>query len=375
MSNPFYLHEIPAEAPFCDRVEELHELQGYAEARANVVLYSPRRFGKTSLTRKVQKALADKGAITIFTDFFGVGSLEDVSARLAKAVFAVTHRKASLWKKALQAIRSFRPVLRPDAEGGIALSVEPSFSGKSGIELLVETMESLGEFIRTSGTLVHLGLDEFQEIVALRNAIQIEAVLRTEIQRQEASYFFIGSRRRVLLGIFNDSQRPFFQSAINYPLKSLPQRELEEFLCAQFQKGGKPCEEKVARCIAQKACYHPYYTQKLAFLVFAAGESITEEAVCKGFEKLIGSEQPVFEAILQGLSPHQRLVLRALSVEPTQKPLANAYIQRRRLGSIGGVQHSLKYLSEMDLIEKSGHWTLVDPLLAQWMRIQTEEPV
>ena len=47
MSNPFYLQEIPVDAPFCDRGGELKELQSYAEAKANVVLFSPRRYGKT----------------------------------------------------------------------------------------------------------------------------------------------------------------------------------------------------------------------------------------------------------------------------------------------------------------------------------------
>ncbi len=375
MKNPFYLQEIPVGSPFCDRTLELRELNSFAEAKANVVLYSPRRFGKTSLVKRVQKSLADAGAITIFSDFFGVASVEDVAARLAKAVFAVTYKRESVWKRALQAIRAYRPILKPDPEGGISLSVEPSSPGASGIELLEETIASLGEFVRATEGLVHVALDEFQEIVTLKEALQIEAVLRTEIQRQEASYFFVGSRRRVLLGIFNERQRPFFQSAINYPLKALPQRELEEFLSTQFQEGGKPCNDNLARTIAGRASYHPYYTQKLAFLVFESGDAVTVETVTAGYQRLIAAERPVFEAFLQGLSPHQRLLVRALALEPTGKPLANAYIRKHRLGSVGGVQHSLKSLSDMDLIEKGDQWEVVDPLFAQWLRGQVEESI
>jgi hypothetical protein len=40
---------------------------------------------------------------------------------------------------------------------------------------------------------------------------------------------------------------------------------------------------------------------------------------------------------------------------------------------VGGVQHSLRQLSEMDLIEKSERWEAVDPLFAQWLRRQVEE--
>lgn len=41
MKNPFYLQEIPVDAPFCNRLQELSELRSYAEAKANVVIFSP----------------------------------------------------------------------------------------------------------------------------------------------------------------------------------------------------------------------------------------------------------------------------------------------------------------------------------------------
>ncbi len=375
MSNPFYLQEIPMDAPFCNRAEELKELQSYAEAKANVLLFSPRRYGKTSLVRRVQKRLSEKGAVTIFADFFGVASVEDLAGRLARAVFAVTRSKEPLWKSALKAMRSFRPVLKPDSSGGIALSVEPATAGKSGLSLLEETMESLGDFIKLTHGLVNVALDEFQETVTLGEALQIEGTLRAHIQRHQASYFFIGSRRRILLGIFNERQRPFFQSAINYPLKLLPAEELAKFISRQFATGKRKCSNPMARRLASMTGDHPYYSQKLAFFVYELSRTVTEEAIHQGMEKLILSEKPVFEASIQGLSPHQRLLLRALAEEPTTKILAASYIQRHRLGSIGGVQHSVRRTEELDLIEKDeqGAWRLVDPVLAIWLRRQTEE--
>lgn len=37
MGNPFYLQEVPVDAPFCNRKKELKELQSSAEGKANVV--------------------------------------------------------------------------------------------------------------------------------------------------------------------------------------------------------------------------------------------------------------------------------------------------------------------------------------------------
>jgi hypothetical protein len=378
MSNPFYLQEVPVDAPFCNREKELKELQSYAEGGANVVLFSPRRYGKTSLVKRIQKKLADKGAVTIFADFFGVASVDDIAMRLAKAVFAVTHSKDPLWKKALKTIRSFRPVLKPDLGGGISLSVEPSSAGRSGLILLEETMDSLADFINTIHCSVHIALDEFQEIVILKESLQVEAAMRTRVQQKQASYFFIGSRRRVLLGIFNERQRPFFQSAINYPLKTLPVDELVEFIAGQFTKNRRKCNQDIARQLVSLVGCHPYYSQKLAFFVYELSGTVTEEAIHQGMERLVLSEKPVFEAIIQPLSPHQRLLLQALAKEPTQKLLASDYIRNHRLGSVGGIQHSARLVEDLDLIEKdeeTGSWRVVDPVFAMWLRKQTEERV
>lgn len=371
MGNPFYLQEVPVDAPLCDRENELKELQSYAEARANVVLFSPRRFGKTSLVKRVQSRLADDGAVVIFADFFGVGSVEDVAARLAKAVYGFTHGKPSLWKTSLRTVLSFRPVLKPDPGGGISLSVEPATAGRNGLELLEDTIASLYEFIENAKRLVHIALDEFQEIVTLKEALGIEAALRTHIQRQKASYFFIGSRRRVLLGIFNERQRPFFQSAINYPLGLLPSVDLGKFISRQFSEHGKPCTSDMGLKLASLVDCHPYYSEKLGFFVYEMAEAVTEETIQAGLQKLVASEKPVFEAILQGLSPHQRLLLKAIALEPPKKILAGGYIQRHGLGSTGGVQHSSKQLEDLDLIERRGdpeQWQLVDPILALWLK-------
>jgi hypothetical protein len=185
----------------------------------------------------------------------------------------------------------------------------------------------------------------------------------------------VGSRRRILLGIFNERQRSFFQGAINYPLELLPPDELAEFIAEQFKKNQRKCAVAMARKLVSFTGFHPYYSEKLAFFVYELSRTVAEESISRAMERLILSEKPVFEAILQGLSPHQRLLLRALAKEVTPKLLASGYIQKHGLGSVGGVQHSSKQLEELDLIEKdeeTGLWRPVDPILAVWLRMQME---
>jgi len=70
-----------------------------------------------------------------------------------------------------------------------------------------------------------VALDEFQEITELPESKKIEGLLRSHIQlHSEISYFFIGSRRRILQEMFSDKSRAFYKSAFAYPLKEIPKK-------------------------------------------------------------------------------------------------------------------------------------------------------
>lgn len=369
--NPFFFRELPTDGPFCNRETELQALTGHAESLANVVLYSPRRFGKTSLIKRVQRILSEKDAVCIYTDFYGITSVEDVAARLAKAVFKQTYSKKTLFNKAAKAIKSFRPtmVMTPDEEKGFAISVQMAPTGLSGFALLEDVLESLGEFIEKSGKLVHLALDEFQEITTLHDALKIEGIMRQYIQQHHAAYTFVGSRRRILLSIFNEEQRPFYKSAINFELPPLPEKEFAGFIAEQFFSHNKTCRPETALQLVSVVHCFPYYAQKLAYFVFEnVSAKVSRSDVDKGLRLLIRNETPSFEGILLGLAPGQIGLMRAIATEPSSSIFSQEYIQRHRLGSIGGAQAAKKKLLQLDLIEqRNTTWSIVDPLFQKWL--------
>jgi len=369
MVNPFTLKVIPPDHAFCNRAREMKDLVSYAKSKANVVLFSPRRYGKTSLVKKVQAEVERQGCLTLYVDFFGLASTDDIADRVAGSVYGVLHPRKSLWQKALDVFKTLRPVIRQTEDGGVVISVEPVSSGISGIELLDKTMEELGEFIRQTSSGLHIVFDEFQEITELKDH-RIEGVLRRHIQEQQASYFFVGSRRRVLLEMFTERSRPFFQSALLYKLKCLPHDELSGFIASRFKQAEKKCPLKVAEKISMKVSQHPYYAQKLAFHVFEISKTtVNEKDVEKAFYPLLEGEKAVFEAILQGIAPGRIALVRALAKEPSSSILSAGYMKRHDLKSVGGVQSALKKLSELDLIEKDagGVWRVVDPIFREYL--------
>lgn len=371
MANPFLLRVIPADAAFCNRLEDINSLTSHAVNCANVVIFSPRRFGKTSLVKKIQSNLVAQGFYTFYIDLFMAGTVEEIAGRFAKAIYGVLHKKESLLKNGaryLKTFKTFRPVFRPDPTGGVSFSLEPASSSHSGLELLEHLFSELGEFIQNPSHQTMIVFDEFQEITQLKG-INLEGVFRSHIQEHQASYFFVGSRRRILMDMFNQPKRPFYQSAIMHPLSALPQEELGEFLVERFSHGHKQCPKPMADMIAKKSEGYPYYAQALSYHIYeVSDETIRQEDFHSGFEKLLASERYGFEGIVQGLTGPQITLLRALAIDPRRRITSTEYMGRHKL-SLGGIQYAQKKLVALDLIENTANcWRVTDPVFAQWLR-------
>jgi hypothetical protein len=368
--NPFTLKEIPDGSAFCNRHKELKDLTGFGSAGENVLLYSPRRYGKTSLVRKVQGHLESHGAITAYCDLFGVSSIEDIAGRIARSIYTITRKDEGLFQKAIRFLTSFRPVLSPSPDGGVSVSVQPAYRSGSW-ELLDNTMESLEKFVQDVPNLVHVALDEFQEITEIENSLRVEGRLRHYIQRMKCGFVFVGSRRRILLEMFNDRKRPFFQSTINYEIVTLPRAELIDFMVSKFKEAGKVLSNDLGAHVCDLFGHHPYYIQKFCFFLFDRVEhTVTAEDVSEIYRLVLESERALFEALLRRLTAKQIAVLTAVAKEPTKKLFAAEYMGRHGLKSTGGIQRGLSVLTGEDLVERhpsDGIWKVVDPLLGRWL--------
>ena len=364
--NPFSLKEISIEEPFCDRKTEIKELTSHALNYANIVLYSPRRYGKTSLVKRVQKATEEHGIITIYADFFGVSNIETVASKFATYLYSYCHHDENLFKKAIRLMSIWRPVIKPDPEMGVIITAEPT-TQMSGLKLLEETFSLFGKFIKEHPPGFHIVLDEFQEITDLHESKQIEGILRSQIQTHtNVSYFFVGSRRRILLDIFNEEKRPFYKSAINYALGPLPKKEALAFIVDRFSAAGKTCSSQIASRVYDKVQGYPYYLQRIPYSMHEiSGKILKSEDYERALGEVLQEGKPFFEAKLERLYPVWKQLLYALAREPVTSPLSTTYLRRHNLSSPGSVQPALKNLIALDYVEKreeNGRYHIVDPI-------------
>jgi uncharacterized protein len=372
MPNPFRIETLPPDSPFCNRQEEILRLRSCAESGTNLVLFSPRRYGKTSLALRVQAMLETQGYVTIYCQLFGVDSISDAASRIGRSVLGAIHARESLLEKGkrfLKYFSSFRPVLKPSADS-ISVTVEPA-SNEPAPQLLERILKEVGQFAATSGYSVNIVLDEFQEITRLKESAQVEGLIRGAIQGQKISYFFLGSRRGILLAMFSDRKRPFFQSAIPVALPPLPLEDAADFLGQLFSKEGKICPQKICEEIVLTVEQHPYYIQRLSLEVYERTKKrISQEDVTKALENIIDTERYAFEAVLSRLTLPQVRVIRALAAHPTQEILSGEFVGRCGLPP-SSVQFARDRLKTEDLIsqeEPKKTWNVVDPVFSMWLK-------
>ena len=87
--NPFQFGVVIDDSAFCNRKSEIAFLKDQIKNGYSTWLFSPRRFGKTSLVKKVFRET--KSATCIFFDLYNIKSVDDFSRKysniLAKELF------------------------------------------------------------------------------------------------------------------------------------------------------------------------------------------------------------------------------------------------------------------------------------------------
>ncbi len=370
MRNPFTLG-IVKKKDFCDREKEIDDLLRYAENGQNVVLFSPRRYGKSSLVSQVFELLAGKGLLTIYVDLFPISSERDFVTRFSTAIFRSIGKGAdprTMAAKFKNLFSRFVPSIEVRPEG-YSVSVKFDPTAETGF-LLEDIMDGLYRYVRKKGLRACVALDEFQEITELPESKKIEGTLRSHIQfHTEIAYFYIGSRRRILSDMFTNKSRPFYKSAFLYTLKEISKKDFLSYIGKRFKDTGKVCPTEVAEKIYDTVRGYPYYVQKLSSIAWdITKKECSEKTFEEAYGILLDIESMDFEGIWSGMTLIQKSLLKAIAGDPTSSPYSREFLERHRL-SIGGTQKAMQVLFSRDLIEKDpdGRYRLTDPVLGAWL--------
>jgi len=371
MKNPFTIG-IAKEEKFCNREKEIKELKRLIKNGQNVVVYSPRRFGKTSLVKRVLKDIerTDKNFVGIYVDLFPVSSYQDFIEFFSKAIIQSIGKEVdkTFFQKIKNLFKNIIPsfTVKPDGSFSISISINQSSSLET---LLSELFQGLEKYLNKNNLKACIVFDEFQEITTLEDSKKIEGIIRSYIQEQEnISYVFVGSRRKLLVDMFTDKKRPFYKSSFLFPLEKIPKLEFVECIINSFKKTDKTCPKKEAERIYDLVDGYPYYVQKLSSIVWDLTEKrVSEKIIDNALLTLVKMESIDFESIWINLNKSEKIVLKNIAKSPDIPVFSKEFIEKTRL-SIGGIQKAVSSLTKKDLIEKENNlYKITDPVMAYWI--------
>ncbi len=375
-TNPFTFGDLALDEAFTDREEELHELVSDMRNGQNVLVFAPRRYGKSSLVLRAAQLAEARKALVGYCDLMKTPTKERLAAALAKTIYTdIASPVGHAFERAADLFRGLR--VRPSMEvdpqdGSLRFGFQPGRRKGDIDETIERLLELVGELAAERKRRVVMVFDEFQEVIALdgRYPNLMRAVFQTQ---PEVSHVYLGSKRHLLERIFNDKNEPFWRSAKQLELGLISPEKFAPFLRDRFAATGKGIDELALGRLLEVTGGHPYATQELAYFVWElvpprveAGPLDVEEALVR----VLRSEHNHFIQVWDEAPRPQRLLLVALADEPTSAVYGAPYHERHELPPNPTLQTALRGLLRKELVARNEEreYCVIEPFLSEWLR-------
>lgn len=370
--NPFVFGKAAEGTYFTDREEDARRLTANLTHGINTIIISPRRWGKTSLVKKVIAGMDSPDLLTVFIDIFQCKSEYEFYHGFATSVIKQTSTKLEEW---IETARTFLSNISPkfsfgsDPMNDFSLSFE--WNKKDDTE--AEILQLPEKIALRKGVRLVVCLDEFQQIADFPDALTFQKKLRSVWQhQQEVTYCMFGSKKHLMENIFGHKSMPFFKFGDLMFLKKIPAEEWIPFICDKFESTGKHISAAQARKICEVTENLSSYVQHLSWVVwYKSGEVVTDEDITSSIDDLLEQNKVFFQREVEQLTEMQLNFLRALASGITSGLSRKEVIRKYRLESSANVQSVKKALQKKDLIDVDGkEITFDDPLFKLWLKEQ-----
>lgn len=371
--NPFRFGKIVRDDNFCNRKKEIKALKQYIRDGYSVWLYSPRRYGKSSLIYKVFDELTDTKVI--YFDFYNVQSVDNFcrkySKLLAKELFDWKQNIKTLTKNLAEYFRNLYPKVSFDETGTPSFSLEiKQIEEQSDVEQILNIPEIIA---RKNNQFICIAFDEFQEIERIDPFII--NWMRSAFQKQEnVSYVFLGSKQSLMRSIFSSVNSPFYEFAVKMNIEPILFDNLFMFINNKFTQQGLHITEKNIKQILEVSEGHPHFTQYFASVVFDLLRG-GEDQNNRNFKdlwlnKIINSQSLIFQNIFDQLNNNQRMTLSAIALFDKDTEIFSTDVRNKyHLPPSSSLSTTLQALIKKNLIHKENNsYKIINPVLKEWIK-------
>ncbi len=369
IQNPFVVGKYLSDKYFCDRTEETEYLKKQLRNGRNVALISPRRLGKSDLIHHLfnQPDILNEYYV-FFIDIYATTSLSELVYIMGKTIYEQLKPQSERWKEQFfQVIRSLQVAYKLDSLG------MPTFDlGLGDIQAPQTTLDEIFAYLDKADRRCIIAIDEFQQIGEY-NEKNVEALLRTKIQRcQSAQFIFSGSKRHVMSQMFNSPSKPFYQSTISMGLNPIPVDTYSEFAKRLFEERNRDLDTAVVAEVWNAYKGYTWYIQMLMNELFAltpVGATCTMEYIATAEKNVIQSQELSYREILSNLPPRQKMVLQAIAKEGVASNITSSkFIKKYALNSASTVQSAVKLLMKNDILtQNDGQYRIYNFFFSKWL--------
>ncbi|MDO4180975.1 MAG: ATPase [Bacteroidales bacterium] len=373
MDTPFIYGRIAEKENFTDREIEVDLLLQNFSGRINTVIISPRRWGKTSLVNKAARLLVEKhkNIHVCQIDIFNCRTEEEFYKVYANTILRTC---TTAWEEFIVAAKKYLGRLLPivslsDASQSYEFSFGIDFKDpKYSYDEILDLPETIAQ---ETGKKFIICIDEFQNINEYEDPIGFQRKLRSHWQRHtDVGYCLYGSKRHMLLDIFNNYEMPFYKFGDILFLSKIEEMHWVKFISERFASTGKSISQELCKRITALSQCHPYYTQQLSQQVWlrTTGEC-TAHIVESAFQGVVGQLSLLFTNILDSLTPKQINFLIAVSKGESSFS-SKEVLSKYQLGTSANVKNLKKATLEKDLIDiqPGNKIEIQDPIFEYWLK-------
>ncbi len=364
--NPFVMIGYVEPELFCDRKKELERLKSTYINNRHLVLLSQRRMGKTGLLRHFIHTLKNnKDVLPILIDVYATNNVKEFVDLLAKEILNNFDRLSTkIFKGFTKFFSSFSPNLSLDPLTG---ETKVSFNINTESEAQV-TLDYIFSYLKKLNKTIILAFDEFQQVQNYSDT-NIEAILRTLLQKyNDFTCVFSGSQKHMLLEMFTNHSRPFYQSAGVMHLDPIDDTSYISFIKHHFGKV-KITSENVLY-ILRWCRSHTFYVQSVCNRLYASRNTIIDKTVINSiFIDILTENEVVYQDYKNLMSPMQFKIMAAIAKEGSvDKPTSSELLIKHKLGSPSSVQRALKSVVDKQMVyNENGTYYVSDVFFSNWL--------
>lgn len=377
--NPFRIHGVVSDEFFTDRDQEIARiLKTLGEPATKLLVYGPRRMGKTSALLQALARHEAKGGVAFLADISTASTVVDIANRILEAAGRALGRK---WRDSIsEFVRRIGVTisLTPDPATGLVLPSLDVRLRAASLEdqrlSLAQTLDSVERLAEERKTPIGIVLDEFQEIQRFGGETA-EWHLRGIIQNHShVSYVLSGSEAHIIERMM-DQGRAFYGMADQLHFGPIDDTHLSAWIDERMTAAGVEASG-VGRAIIQAAGPRTRDSVQVARRCYdncRSREVATLDDVAQAVDDVVADQGAPLRSTWDDLTVLQQNVLRSIA-ENRYGLTTRASSERYGLTSSGAAANAASAMIDSGILvraESTSGYAFDNPFFGRWVATET----